>query len=396
MTSAIWRRTSFLVAFLFSPFTHNRCLRDEFALGLEASEPVRTIVAAKAFRLWLRSRKASEIPDEERVRLSSAAAVTCVSAGREVVLTAGVLREAYRERSKVIEELLNAAARGCSDPLECNPGSPPDGHVVVREEQRGEVEGREGCVELMEDAGADSAAPTCSSKRTKPKKRKRAGNSPTKSDGPTRPAIKAKDTANRKRGRRKINGGTNPGREGIEGGSPARRVVADVTKSTPDSSAKQIQEEKQEQKKRRGACTAGEMMRSATAETKGSKAEGTGESGSKKRAKVAKLQEGIEQDRVAAKTSEPDTCVQAQQQQTFVCSPSKKRKKDRKRDERRAQAEKPRCSVEAEGHVRTGQGIVRATAETGSAERLRFWQTPKRGKSCVEKSKRPSSRGQCD
>ena len=382
---------------LFSPFTRNRSLRDDFGLGLGSSEPVRTIVAAKAFRLWLRSRQASEISGEERVRFSSAATVNGVSTGRDVILTAGVLWEAHRERSKVIEELLNAATRGCSDPLECGPGSPPAGHMLAREEQRGEVGGREGCVALMEDAGADSTAPTCSSTRTKPKKRKRAGNSSTNSDEPTRSAIKAKskakDKANSKERGRRRNDDTNTGREGIEGGIPARRVVANVTKSTPDYFAEQTK------KKRIGgkpADAAGETMRSTTAAAKESKAKRTGKSGSKKRAKVAKLQEGIEQDCVAAKTSEPDTCVQAQQQQTFVCSPSKKRKKDRKRDERRAQAEKPRCSVEAEGHVRTGQGIVRATAETGSAERLRFWQTPKRGKSCVEKSKRPSSRGQCD
>ena len=375
---------------LFSPFTRNRSLRDDFGLGLGSSEPVRTIVAAKAFRLWLRSRQASEISGEERVRFSSAATVNGVSTGRDVILTAGVLWEAHRERSKVIEELLNAATRGCSDPLECGPGSPPAGHMLAREEQRGEVGGREGCVALMEDAGADSTAPTCSSTRTKPKKRKRAGNSSTNSDEPTRSTIKAKskakDKANSKERGRRRNDDTNTGREGIEGGIPARRVVANVTKSTPDYFAEQTK------KKRIGgkpADAAGETMRSTTAAAKESKAKRTGKSGSKKRAKVATRQEGVEQDSIAAKVSELDTCVQAQQQVTPACSSSKKRKKYRKTNERKTPAEEPACPVKADGHGRARQVIVRATAETGRAERLRLSDTLKRSTSCVEKSKQP-------
>lgn len=390
VTSTIRARIAFLNALLFSPFPHIRSLRDHFALGLGASEPVRTIVAAKAFRLWLRSRQASEVSDEERVRFSSPAAVNEASIGRDVVLTAGVLRKAYRERSKVMEELLSAAARGSFDSLECDPGSAPAGGVVVRAEQRGEDGGVEGCAALVEDAGANSAAPTYS-KRTKPKKSKRAVNSPTKSDGPTRSAIKAKDKASGKeRGRKRRSDATNIGRDGIKGGSPARRVLADATKSTPDSSAEQTKK-KNKKKRRNGepAHVAGETTPSATAGTKESKAEGAGKSGSKTRAKAAKRQKGIEQGINVAKVSEPDTCAQARQQETLGRSPSKKKKKERKRDERKVHAEEPRCPVEAEGHVRTGQGIIHGTAETVSAERLRLSQAPKSSASCIEKSKQP-------
>ncbi|CAM9583843.1 unnamed protein product [Laminaria digitata] len=371
-------------------------LRDDFALGLGASEPVRTIVAAKAFRLWLRSRQASEISDDKRVRFSSAGAVTGGSIGRDVFLTAGVLREAHRERSKVIKELLSVAARGSSDSVECDPGSPPAGGVIAREEQGGEAGGVEGCAVLVEDAAVKSAAQACSSKRIKPMKSKRAGGNPTEPDGPTRSVIKAKskakDKANGKeRRRRKINDDTNAGREGIEGGSPARRVVAEGKKSTPDSSAEQTK--KKSKKRRRDgepAHAAGETMRSATAEAKESKTKRTGKRGRKKRAKVATRHEGIEQDSTAAKLSEQDTCAQARQQVTPADNSSKKkRKKKRKRDERKTHAEEPRCPVEAEGHGRTGQGIIRAPAETGNAERPRLSQTPKRSTSCVAKPKQP-------
>lgn len=362
-------------------------MRDDFALGLGASEAVRTIVAAKAFRLWLRSRQASEIPDEQCMRFSSAAAVTDVSTSKDLILTAGVLRAAYRGRSKVIDELLSVAARENSSSLECGPGSPLAGDVV---EQRGEGGGVEGCPASVEDAREDSAP---SAKRMKPVRRKKSRSSPAESNGPTRSTTKATGKASGKgRGSRKRrNDDTSADKGGVEEGSPARRVDAIETQSAPDSSAKTTKKKNKKSRKdgEPAHTVASETTQSSTAVAKKTKEKGTaGKSSSKKKAKSV-TQEEVEQDGSAeVKMSGPGNVAPAKQA-VPADSSSKKRKKYRNADERKKHAEEPSCPVEAEEHGRTGQGVICEAAESGRAEQLLLSQAPQRQTSCDEKSKQP-------
>ncbi|CAM9155519.1 unnamed protein product [Ectocarpus sp. 4 AP-2014] len=82
-----------------------RSLRDDFRLGLGASKRVKMIIAAKAFRLWLRARRGSDILDSAPMSITDA-----VGNGLRpiVVATAGELRGVNIERSRVVRELLHA------------------------------------------------------------------------------------------------------------------------------------------------------------------------------------------------------------------------------------------------------------------------------------------------
>ncbi|CAN0117686.1 unnamed protein product [Ectocarpus fasciculatus] len=82
-----------------------RSLRDDFGLGLGASKGVKMIIAAKVFRLWLRTRRGSHVSDSAPVSITDA-----VGTGLRpmMVMTAGELRGVDIERSRVVEELLHA------------------------------------------------------------------------------------------------------------------------------------------------------------------------------------------------------------------------------------------------------------------------------------------------
>ncbi|CAM9125862.1 unnamed protein product [Ectocarpus fasciculatus] len=103
-----------------------RSLRDDFGLGLGASKRVKMIIAAKAFRLWLRTRRGSHVSDSAPVSITDAVGTRL----RPItVRTAGELRGVEVERSRVLKELLHAlgatgtdAERGSFDrPI---PGTP--------------------------------------------------------------------------------------------------------------------------------------------------------------------------------------------------------------------------------------------------------------------------------
>lgn len=85
-----------------------RSLRDDFALGLAASLPVRMIISAKAFRLWLRGRQDSDVSDDELVKITGTRGNHAAGIGNFVLLTAGVLRGVDLERSRVVRGLLSA------------------------------------------------------------------------------------------------------------------------------------------------------------------------------------------------------------------------------------------------------------------------------------------------
>ncbi|CAB1116704.1 unnamed protein product [Ectocarpus sp. CCAP 1310/34] len=96
-----------------------RSLRDDFRLGLGASKHVNMIIAAKAFRLWLRARRGCDILDSALMSITDA-----VGHGLRpiVVATAGELHGVDIERSRVVKELLDALGatgtdgeRGSSD-----------------------------------------------------------------------------------------------------------------------------------------------------------------------------------------------------------------------------------------------------------------------------------------
>ncbi|CAM9114810.1 unnamed protein product [Ectocarpus sp. 12 AP-2014] len=96
-----------------------RSLRDDFRLGLGASKRVKMIIAAKAFRLWLRAKRGSDISDSAPMSITDA-----VGNGLRpiVVATAGELRGVDIERSRVLKELLHTLGatgtdgeRGSSD-----------------------------------------------------------------------------------------------------------------------------------------------------------------------------------------------------------------------------------------------------------------------------------------
>ncbi|CBJ26966.1 expressed unknown protein [Ectocarpus siliculosus] len=103
-----------------------RSLRDDFGLGLGASKRVKMIIAAKAFRLWLRTRRGSDFSGSAPVSITDAVGNVLRPI---VVATAGELRGVNIERSRVVKELLHAlratgtdAERGsCDRPIPDTP-----------------------------------------------------------------------------------------------------------------------------------------------------------------------------------------------------------------------------------------------------------------------------------
>lgn len=73
---------------------------------MNGSKAVRQIIAAKAFRLWLQGRKASETPSSEIVHISDAPVIPVGDVCQDMMITAGELRKADRERSLVLKERL--------------------------------------------------------------------------------------------------------------------------------------------------------------------------------------------------------------------------------------------------------------------------------------------------
>ncbi|CAM9125939.1 unnamed protein product [Ectocarpus fasciculatus] len=82
-----------------------RSLRDDFGLGLGASKRVKMIIAAKLFRLWLRTRRGSHVSDSAPVSITDAAGT---GLRPTVIMTAGELRGVDIERSRVVKKLLHA------------------------------------------------------------------------------------------------------------------------------------------------------------------------------------------------------------------------------------------------------------------------------------------------
>lgn len=97
-----------------------RSLHDDFGLGLGAPKRVKMIIAAKVFRLWLRTRQGSDVSDSAPVSITDAVGTELRPV---MVATAGELRGVDIERSRVVKELLHAlGATGSSD--RPNPGTP--------------------------------------------------------------------------------------------------------------------------------------------------------------------------------------------------------------------------------------------------------------------------------
>lgn len=77
---------------------------------MNGSKAVRQIIAAKAFRLWLQGRKALETPSNEIVHITDAAVIPVGDVCQDMMITAGELRKADRERSRVLKERLCVAS----------------------------------------------------------------------------------------------------------------------------------------------------------------------------------------------------------------------------------------------------------------------------------------------
>lgn len=128
-----------------------RLLRNDFALGLAASRPVRELIAAKAFRLWLRRRRHPQVSDSENIRIADGP----VGARKYVAMKAGKLREADAKRCRVVESLLiSHGGSACNDlwqerGLSDRHRAPTEtGRQRQREEEDGEEEEEVVCVEV--------------------------------------------------------------------------------------------------------------------------------------------------------------------------------------------------------------------------------------------------------
>lgn len=152
-------------AFSFDPV---RCLRDDFALGLEASSNVRNIIAAKAFRLWLRRRRSSEILDELPVSITDTAATLQPT----IAMTAGQLRGVDAERSNVLRELLAALGATGTDQqsesqghsAEAGDNEPPPSGSSGKQSKKGTK--RKKAEESTRDDATMQTTRECSSKST--------------------------------------------------------------------------------------------------------------------------------------------------------------------------------------------------------------------------------------
>eukprot|EP00752_Nemacystus_decipiens_P012369 g10964.t1 len=133
------------------------CLRDDFALGLGASQNVRRIIAAKAFRLWLRRRRASEIMDSLPVNITDASTKLAADGVQTTFsMTAGQLRGVEDRKSGVLQELLMSL--GATDTIQqCGSQHQP-------------------VVAVAEDGPSSSGASEKRSKNNKKRKREDGGN----------------------------------------------------------------------------------------------------------------------------------------------------------------------------------------------------------------------------
>ncbi len=125
------------------------------------------VVAAKAFRLWLRGRPGAVLPESAPVRITDAKCDT-TGLGHSVVSTAGDLRGVDAGKSRVVRELLSALIGASSGPEGKSESEPA---VCAVEEGRA-AEVREGGAPLIEgrsiECGSRDSSTQGVSKRKRP------------------------------------------------------------------------------------------------------------------------------------------------------------------------------------------------------------------------------------
>ena len=233
------------------------------------------MVAAKAFRLWLRGRPDGALPDSAPVRIADPA---CGSTGPAhcVVSTAGDLRGIDADKPRIVRELLSSFSGPTSD-REDESGFEP-AVCVVAEGAAAEV--REGGTPLVE--GPSTECGTRDSSAKGPRKRKRCTDE-QKYIGFERGVREGEHDGKKKkkaRGERGHEGGVSRsgGKEGGEVAHAARKADIVVIDLTSDSSAKKIKK-KAKKRQRQGERQAEgssdcEVRHAATAEKGTRKMEG--------------------------------------------------------------------------------------------------------------------------